>query len=81
MANAAGIYEYLWRPEEIGITKAEQLIKPLRDGLARLVADPESFKKHNPDNGWGDYGGLVEFVREYIAACEANPDADVSVWR
>ena len=29
MADEAGIYECLWRPEEIGITKAGQLIEPL----------------------------------------------------
>lgn len=36
MAEEAGIYKHLWRPEEIGITKADQLIAPLREGLARL---------------------------------------------
>ena len=28
MAREAGIYEACWRPEEIGITKAAQLIEP-----------------------------------------------------
>ncbi|MBK8772221.1 MAG: hypothetical protein IPM06_17610 [Rhizobiales bacterium] len=40
MASAAGIYKHLWRPEEIGITKAAQLIEPLREGLALLLSDP-----------------------------------------
>ena len=30
MADEAGIYKYLWSPEEIGITKAEQFIEPLK---------------------------------------------------
>lgn len=68
MAVEAGIYEHLWRPDEIGITKAAQLIAPLRDGLERLMTDPERYKKLNPSNGWGDYEGLVAFVADYRAA-------------
>ena len=81
MADAAGIYKHLWRPEEIDITKAEQLLEPLRKGLDLLLSDPERFKKFDPENKWGDYDGLVDFVREYLAACEENPNASVSVSR
>jgi hypothetical protein len=81
MAREAGIYEALWRPEEIGIAKAEQLIAPLRDGLALLKSDPARFKAFNPSNGWGNYDGLARFVTDYLAACEEWPDAEVSVWR
>lgn len=81
MAKEAGIYMHLWRPEEIGITKASQLIEPLAEGLNALIADPERFEKFNPENGWGTYGGLVGFVKEYLEACQKWPDADVSVWR
>lgn len=81
MAYAAGIYKHLWRPDEIGVTKAGDLIQPLRDGLARLESDPDTYSAYNPENGWGSYEGLVAFVRDYLAACEANPDADVRVSR
>jgi hypothetical protein len=81
MAAAAGVYKHLWRPEELGITRAEELIEPLRVGLATLKADPERFRKHNPPNGWGTYEGLVTFVENYLRACEENPDALVSVSR
>lgn len=81
MAAAAGIYHHLWRPDEIGITKASELIEPLAEGLALLRSDPERFKAFNPENGWGDYDGLVDFVSEYLDACLRNPDALVSVSR
>ena len=81
MAGEAGIYEVLWRPDEIGITKAAQLIEPLKDGLANLESDPERFKKLNPSNGWGSYEGLVSFVRDYLRACEQTPDAEVYACR
>lgn len=81
MADAAGIYEHLWRPDEIGVTHAEQLIHPLTVGLAKLRAEPDKFKALNPPNGWGDYDGLVGFVAGYLAACQAHPAATVRVWR
>ncbi len=36
MADSAGIYRHIWRPEEIGIDKASQLIVPLETGLLEL---------------------------------------------
>jgi hypothetical protein len=81
MAKAAGIYEALWRPEEIGITHAAQLIEPLRVGLALLKYDPKSFEKFNSPNGWGMYEHFVPMVEQYLEACKANPDAEVSVSR
>lgn len=81
MANEAGIHKHLWRPDEINITKAGQLISPLREGLALLKSDPERFMKYNPVNGWGNYDGLVRFVKKYLDACEEYPDADISISR
>jgi len=81
MADAAGIYKELWRPEEVDIKTATQLIAPLEAGLLRLRADPDRFKKLNPDNGWGTYEGLVQFVSDYLEACRAHPDAVIRIWR
>lgn len=81
MADAAGLYEFLWRPEEVGITHATDLIVPLEQGLARLLREPEKYRAFNPKNGWGSYEGLVEFVRRYLEACRENPDAEVRVCR
>jgi hypothetical protein len=81
MASEVGIYEYLWRPDEIGVDRASRLVAPLRDGLALLQTKPEQFKRFNPSNGWGTYEGLVKFVRDYLVACEQYPEAEVSVSR
>lgn len=81
MADAAGVYYALWRPDEIGITKASQLVEPLTKGLAILRANPNEYRKYNPSNGWGNYEGLVAFVVAYLSACEEYPDAEVSVSR
>jgi hypothetical protein len=81
MAREAGIYMHLWRPDDIGISKAFELIGPLKDGLKILKRDPERFKKLNAENGWGTYEQFVPFVEEYLRACVDNPDAKVSISR
>lgn len=81
MASKAGIYKHLWRPDEIGIETARELIEPLREGLHKLKSNPEKYKAFNPPNGWGDYEGFVRFVSGYLDACYENPDAYVSACR
>ena len=81
MAQAADIYQALWRPEEIGITRAGQLVSLLEAGLTKLKADPDLFSKYNSPNGWGMYEHFVPFVEKYLEACKANPDAEVHVSR
>ncbi len=81
MAKEAGIYMHLWRPDEIGIKTAAELIEPLTDGLALLEAEPERFRAFNSPNGWGMYEHFVPFVRDYLEACKGNPEAEVEVSR
>lgn len=81
MADDAGIYQCLWRPEELGITKAGQMRGRLLAGIARLENDPEHFKLLNPKNGWGDYDGLLAFAKAALEAACKYPDADIRVSR
>lgn len=81
MASEAGLYDELWRPNEVGITTARQLIEPLAKGFALLTSDPARFEKFNAENGWGLHKNFVPFVGNYLKACVDNPDAIVSVWR
>jgi hypothetical protein len=81
MAEEAGLYEPLWCPERLKITKAAQLIEPLKKGLALLKSDPVRFKKFNPKNGWGNYESLVDFVECYLDACVKYPEAEVEASR
>ena len=81
MAEKAGIYGALWRPEEEGLTKAKDLIAPLEKGLADLNARPAYFRTFDSPNGWGTYPNFVDFVRKYLVACKEYPEADVKVWR
>lgn len=81
MAGEAGIYQHLWRPEEIGITKAKQLIEPLRTGLQLMRSDPTRFLAFNASNGWGTYDQFLPWIQQYLDACEEYPEANVSASR
>lgn len=81
MAEAAGIYQHLWRPDEIEITKAAQLIEPLTVGLKELRDNPKKYRAFNPENGWGSYEGLIEFVQSYLIECIKYPDATIKISR
>jgi hypothetical protein len=80
MATVAGLYEALWEPNLINVSKAHQLIVPLSAGLVELMSNPEKYKVYNPKNGWGDYDGLIEFMKDYLTACIKYPEATVSTW-
>ena len=71
------LYEYLWRPEEIGIKNSSDLVYPLTIGLAMLKDNPEYYKQFNASNGWGKYEHFVPFVEQYLNACIENPDCEV----
>ena len=81
MAEAAGIYGVLWRPEENGIETAIQAVPHLEKGLELLKSDPERFQQYNSPNGWGTYPHFVKFVEDVLQACIENPDATVRACR
>jgi hypothetical protein len=75
------LYDILWRPEEHNLTYARQISDLLDEGWNILLSDPEKFRAFNPENGWGSYEGLCDFVYCYRNACWDNPDAELSVSR
>lgn len=81
MAQEAGIYKALWRPEEEGWKTAKDITPILEKGLADLKKRPDLYKKFNAENGWGLYEHFVPFVEEYLEACKKYPSAIIEVSR
>ena len=79
--NGKTLYDVLWRPDEHGYYIGEDISGLLDEGFNILLAEPEYFKTFEPENGWGDYEGLVNFVYAYRNACWDNPAAELSVSR
>jgi hypothetical protein len=83
MAEAAGIYGCLWRPEECDppIVTAAQCIPILEGGLARLRKDRTTFVAYNDSNGWGTYQQFIPWIERVLAACREHPQALVRASR
>jgi len=81
MADKAGIYYALWRPEEKGWKQAKDIVPILEKGLTKLKAKPQYYKKFDAENGWGTYKHFVPFVEQYLEACKQYPSAEISVSR
>lgn len=81
MAEAAGIYKALWRPEEINKKHAGDIIYQLENGLKILNANPDFYKKLDSPNRWGTYENFTIFIEEYLAACKKHPKALIKVSR
>lgn len=79
IAKAAGLYECLWHPEEIGASKARDLIGPLELGIKTLKINQDLFRKLSPANGFGTYDGLLSLATAYLIACREQPDSDIHV--
>lgn len=74
-------YEKQHEFEDNNVVQAKELIDILNTGLNKLLEDPNKYKKFNPDNGWGSYEGLVEFLINYLEACHNYPESVVKVSR
>lgn len=81
MAEAAGLYKCMWRPDEMCITLASQMIEPLEKGIDAMIKNKEWLQTMNPENGWGSYDILLSVAQRYLAACVENPNAEVEVSR
>ncbi len=81
MAQEAGIYMHLWRPDENGVTHARQIIEPLAAGVTLLATQKRRFEEFNSPNGWGTWEHFLPFCADYLQACRDNPDALVRACR
>ena len=81
LSSGDTLYDVLWRPDEHGFVYAKDISALLHEGMVKLISSPLEYKRYNPENGWGSYDGLVEFVKQYYHACLTNPEAELSVSR
>ena len=81
LSNGRTLYEVLWRPDEHEMKFAKDIAELLDEGWNILLSDPAKFKQFDPENGWGSYEGLCDFVYKYRNACWDQPDAELSISR
>ena len=81
MAVHIGIYGPVWSPEENGIQRAGDLIRPLNAALVFMAKRKPECEALNPENGWGSYDSLYEVLSELQVECYKNPDATIRIWK
>jgi len=79
--KSLSLYNILWRPDESGFVKASEISDYLDLGWNILLSDPEKYKRYNPENGWGSYDGLCDFVYRYRNACWEYPESELRISR
>lgn len=81
MADAAGLYEALWRPEEQGWKYAKEIAPVIEHGLLLMIKQKDKYQAYDAPNGWGTYDQFVPWIVRYLTACYQYPDALVVVSR
>jgi hypothetical protein len=74
----AGVFDALY---DGGGKTAGEIAASLAAGVAHMESNRSDYIPLNPENGWGNYEGALDFLREYAGACRDNPKAVVSVSR
>lgn len=81
MAKEAGLYEIMWRPDEIGVRFARDAVYQLEEGIKYMLEHKVELMPFTPDNGWGSYEGLLRVAQEFCEACYRYPNALIKVSR
>lgn len=76
MWTEAGCFDALYNSDGI---KAKHIRPFLEKGLKLMIIKSDSFKKLNPENGWGSYEGAVKFLENVINACLENKESRVHI--
>jgi len=81
MADEAGLYECIWRPEGSLYKTAYDILPRLLDGIEYMENNREKLELLNPKNGWGSYYILLNSAKAYAEACAKYPKASIHAWR
>ncbi len=59
--------------------KCTDAIPILKKGIESLQSNPAKYKEMNPNNGWGNYEGALEYIRNLHDKCVRNPLCKIDV--
>ena len=77
MWNKAGVCDTLYTSSG---KKASEITEVIRKGITAMKADPDEYKKLNPDNGWGNYEGALKFLEDLLRNLEEWPDSTIAIF-
>lgn len=80
-SNVSGMWAHAlgYSLSDLDGKKAGDCTADLKRAVADMIANPAVYEAMNPPNGWGDYAGALEYLRDLRDACVAHPKATVDV--
>jgi len=75
MAQAASLYDMLWRPNQNCYIYASEITPLLKQQLTHMIDNKEYYSQFNPENGWGSYSDFIYKVNRIYNACLKYPNA------
>lgn len=79
VGNNTNLYDVLWHGDELEnpIVKGKQFEKYLYNGISYMIRCKPILLEYNPDNFWGNYDSLLQFIKDCLALSIQHPNADV----
>lgn len=60
---------------------ASTCIPKLETAVCEMIKNPDKYEAMNPENGWGDYEGCLDFLRSLLRGFREYPKATVRICR
>lgn len=58
---------------------AAESLPELERGVAAMESDPDGYRDMNPANGWGDYDGALDYLRQLRDGCARHPRTTIYI--
>jgi hypothetical protein len=58
----------------------KEAIPELVNAITEMENNKEEYERLNPENGWGDYEGALEFLKKILKDCKKFPYGRIGVW-
>ena len=83
IGNSATLYDIMWNLEDKfpNRTKAKQIAIPLTKELMYMSQNYDKLSEYTPENNWGSYYSLKDFVEQYLIAYCEYPNAKIKICR
>ena len=67
------------RLADLNEKNAGDSLPALQRAVAAMESDPAKYEAMNPPNGWGNYEGALNYLRQLRDACAAYPKATIHI--
>lgn len=80
-SNVSGMWTKAlgYRLADLNERTAGDCTADLQRAVSNMETNRAEYEAMNPPNGWGDYAGALEYLRELYYACLASPKARIRI--